>query len=96
MSKETKILSICGSLRAGSLNRMLANSLQELAPNGMMITESPSIGDIPIFNGDVLSADGVPPSVAALADAVAAADGVVFVTPEYNFSVPGGLKNALD
>lgn len=96
MAKDINVVSICGSLRAGSLNRMLMNSLQELAPAGMTITESPSVGDMPLFNGDVLSADGVPAGASALADAVAAADGVMFVTPEYNFSVPGGLKNALD
>jgi chromate reductase, NAD(P)H dehydrogenase (quinone) len=96
VAKDINILTICGSLRAGSLNRMLMNSLPEMAPDGMTITEAPSIGDIPLFNGDVLTADGVPASVTALADAVAAADGVIVVTPEYNFSVPGGLKNALD
>lgn len=96
MAKDINVVGICGSLRAGSLNRMLMNSLQDLAPAGMTITEAPGIGDIPLFNGDVLAADGVPASITALADAVAAADGVIIVTPEYNFSVPGGLKNALD
>ena len=96
MSKELNITAICGSLRVGALNRMLMNSLQDLAPSGMEITESPSIGDIPLFNGDLLAADGVPTSITALAAAVAAADGVMIVTPEYNFSVPGALKNALD
>ena len=96
MSTDINIITICGSLRAGSLNRMLMNSLPEMAPDGMTITEAPSIADIPLFNGDVLAADGVPAPVTALAEAVAAADGVIIVTPEYNFSVPGGLKNALD
>ena len=77
MAKDINVVSICGSLRAGSLNRMLMNSLRELAPAGMTITESPSVGDMPLFNGDVLSADGVPAGASALADAVAAADGVL-------------------
>ena len=94
MSKDLNILTICGSLRAGSLNRMLMNSLPEMAPDGMTITEAPGIGDIPLFNGVPLRMWGRNP--AKLADAVAAADGVIIVTPEYNFSVPGGLKNALD
>ena len=72
MAKDINVVSICGSLRAGSLNRMLMNSLQDLVPVGMTITEAPGIGDIPLFNGDVLAADGVPASVTALADAVAA------------------------
>lgn len=90
----SKVISICGSLRKGSFNRMLASALPGLAPTGMTIAVSPSI-EMPLYNADV-QAQGIPASVTALADAIRAADGVIFVTPEYNFSLPGGLKNALD
>lgn len=89
------VITICGSLRKGSYNRMLMNLLPSLAPSGMNITPAPSFADMPVYNTDVQD-KGIPASVTALADAVRAADGVIFVTPEYNFSVPGGLKNAID
>jgi chromate reductase len=62
----------------------------------MTITEAPPFADFPIYNADEHNATGIPASVTTLADAVRAADGVIFVTPEYNFSTPGGLKNAID
>lgn len=89
------VLAICGSLRAGSLNRMICNTLPDLAPAGMTIADAPGIGGIPLYNVDDQAA-GFPAEVAALGDAVRAADGVIIVTPEYNFSVPGVLKNAID
>lgn len=92
----TKIVSICGSLRKGSYNRMLMNALPALAPADMTITEAPPFSGLPLYNADVQAASGFPAAVTALADAIRAADGVVFCTPEYNFSLPGGLKNALD
>ncbi len=96
MPKEKKILAICGSLRRGSLNRILAEALPELAPQEMAVTVAPSLAEIPLYNADVEQADGIPAPVQALAQAICAADAVVIVTPEYNFSVPGVLKNALD
>ncbi|MCZ7657911.1 MAG: NAD(P)H-dependent oxidoreductase [Xanthobacteraceae bacterium] len=93
---ETNVISICGSLRKGSFNRILARALPALAPAGMRITEAPSFADFPIYNADLQNEKGFPAPVTALADAVRAADGVIIVTPEYNFSMPGGLKNALD
>lgn len=93
---DKKVLVICGSLRKGSLNRMVVNTLPELVPEGMTLVEAPSIGDIPLYNADIQNGDGFPASVTALGDAVREADGVLFVTPEYNFSVPGVLKNAID
>ena len=89
------IVSVCGSLRRGSYNRMLMQALPGLAPPGMSIAEAPAFTGFPLYNADVQAA-GFPADVAALADAVRAADGVIFCTPEYNFSLPGGLKNALD
>jgi chromate reductase, NAD(P)H dehydrogenase (quinone) len=93
--KTLSVLSICGSLRKGSYNAMLQRSLPALAPDEMTITASPPIGTMPLYNADV-QAEGFPAPVNALADAIRAADGVIFVTPEYNYSVPGVLKNAID
>ena len=86
---------LVGSVRKGSFNAAVARALPELAPEGVAIEILPSIADLPIYDGDIEAA-GFPASVSALGAAVAAADGLVIVTPEYNYSVPGGLKNALD
>jgi chromate reductase len=88
------VITICGSLRKGSFNRMLANLLPSLAPAGMSIAAAPPI-DMPLYNGDV-QAQGFPPAATALADAIRAADGVIIVSPEYNWSIPGPMKNAID
>ncbi len=90
----SNVITICGSLRKASFNRMLADALPALAPAGMTITASPSI-EMPLYNADV-QAQGWPAATTALSDAIRAADGVIIVTPEYNYSVPGGLKNAID
>jgi chromate reductase len=75
---------------------MVMNLLPGYAPEGMKITEAPSFADFPIYNADAQAASGFPEPVQKLADAVRAADGVIFVSPEYNYSIPGGLKNAID
>jgi chromate reductase len=75
---------------------MIVNTLPELAPEGMTFVDAPAFGDMPPYNADVQNRDGFPQSVTALADAIRAADGVIFVSPEYNFSIPGTLKNAID
>ena len=90
------IVSVCGSLRRGSYNRMLMQALPALAPPGMAIAEAPSFAALPLYNADAQGSTGFPAEVTALADAIRAADGVIFCTPEYNFSLPGGLKNAID
>jgi chromate reductase, NAD(P)H dehydrogenase (quinone) len=90
------IISICGSLRSGSYNRIVLKALPGLAPAGMSIKEAPSFAEFPLYNADIQSSSGFPAAVRALADAIRSADGVVFCTPEYNFSLPGGLKNAID
>jgi len=90
------VISICGSLRAGSYNRMAMRLLPQLAPPGMSIAEAPSFAAFPLYNADIQNRSGFPAGVTALADAIRAADGVIFCTPEYNFSLPGGLKNAID
>jgi chromate reductase len=88
------VLGIAGSLRAGSYNRALLRAAQELAPSGMEITAF-DLAPIPLYNGDV-EAQGDPEPVAALKSAIRQADALLIVTPEYNFGVPGVLKNAID
>jgi chromate reductase len=89
--RTLNVICICGSLRKGSYNRMVMNALPGLAPAGMNITEAPPFSEFPLYNADVQETSGFPPSVQRLADAVRAADGVIFNSPEYNFSIPGGL-----
>jgi chromate reductase len=89
-----KVLGISGSLRKGSYNSMALRAAQKLVPQGMTL-EIADISRIPLYNDDVRVA-GEPPEVAALKAQVRAADGVLLVMPEYNFSVPGVLKNTLD
>lgn len=84
-----------GSLRRGSLNRVVAEELPSLAPPGVNIAPLGSMADLPPYDADVQSA-GIPGAVSAMGDSIAQADGVVIVTPEYNYSFPGMLKNALD
>jgi len=90
------VTTICGSLRKDSWNRKVMEALPGLAPDGMKITESPPFRDFPLYDADLQEANGFPEPVVALADAIRAADGVIIVTPEYNFSIPGALKNAID
>ena len=91
---KVNVLGIAGSLRAGSFNRSLLRAAQELAPPGMEITTF-DLAPIPLYNGDV-EAKGDPEPVAALKAAIRQADALLIVTPEYNFGVPGVLKNAID
>ena len=84
---------LVGSLRRDSLNRRLADAMAAMAPPGVALTQQ-EIGDLPLYNQDQ---DGDPAAaVTRLRDALRKADGVVFVTPEYNRSIPGVLKNAID
>jgi chromate reductase len=89
------VLVICGSLRKGSYNAALARALPALAPAGMKLRDAPSFAPIPIYNFDDQQA-GIPASVIAWCDAIRAAHGVIIVSPEYNWTIPGGLKNAID
>jgi chromate reductase, NAD(P)H dehydrogenase (quinone) len=89
-----KVLGISGSLRKASFNTALLRAAQTLAPEGMTIVEH-SLADIPLYNDDVRLA-GYPDAVRAFREAIASADALLIVTPEYNFSVPGVLKNAID
>jgi chromate reductase, NAD(P)H dehydrogenase (quinone) len=89
-----KVIGICGSLRQGSYNAMALRAAQKLAPAGMEISIA-DISRIPMYNDDVRAA-GEPAEVSALKAQLRAADAVLIVTPEYNFSIPGVLKNTLD
>ena len=90
-----KILGICGSLRKASYNRLALTAAIELAPSGMVIEVFDGMKDIPLFDSDDF-ASGFPPSVAKLREAIRGADGILFASPEYNFSISGVLKNAID
>jgi chromate reductase len=92
---NVNVITIVGSLRKDSFNAALARQLPQWAPEGMSIAASPPWAGFPIYNADD-QAKGFPADVEALADAVRKADGVIFVTPEYNYGIPGGLKNAID
>ena len=91
----TTIVVLPGSWRKGSFNGSLAKAAVELAPAGTKASLE-TIRDIPLYDGDVEAASGIPAPVTKLKDAIAAADGLLMVTPEYNNSVPGTFKNAID
>ena len=95
MADQLRILGIAGSLRRKSYNLALLRAATELAPQGMSIEIYERLGDIPPYNEDVREA-GRPEPVVHITEAVRAADGILIATPEYNYSVPGVLKNAID
>ncbi|MDR3468912.1 MAG: NAD(P)H-dependent oxidoreductase [Xanthobacteraceae bacterium] len=90
------VVTISGSLRKGSYNSALQRALPGLAPAGMTLTPAPAYDSFPLYNADLQAEAGFPAAVTAFADAIRAADGVIIITPEYNYSVPGALKNAID
>jgi chromate reductase, NAD(P)H dehydrogenase (quinone) len=94
--RQLDVLVICGSLRKGSYNAALARTLPALAPAGLSLRSAPSFANFPIYNADIQTASGFPPEVNAWADAIRSADALIIVSPEYNWSIPGGLKNAID
>ena len=96
MTDTLKILTICGSLRKGSYNAALARMAPKLGPPGLSFHDAPSFAQLPIYNFDDQNSTGWPAGATAWADAIRAADGLLFVSPEYNWSIPGGLKNAID
>ena len=90
-----RILGIPGSLRRSSLNRSLLDAAAEVMPdNGKL--ELADLSDIPLYNWDVEQELGFPEPVQRFRQQIAEADGLLFATPEYNYSMPGALKNALD
>lgn len=91
----TRIVGLSGSLRQGSYNSALLRTAGELMPAGSELVIR-SIRGIPLYDGDVEATEGIPEPVTALKDEIAAADGLLLVTPEYNNSIPGVFKNAID
>src|SRR6476659_2367344 len=96
MADQLNVLVICGSLRKGSYNAALTRALPGLAPPEMKLVTAPTFGALPLYNADIQEASGFPGPAEDLAAAIRAADGVLFVSPEYNWSMPGALKNAID
>lgn len=89
------IIGIAGSLRRGSYNAALLRAAVELAPAGLTI-EVASIREFPLYDADLEAGQGIPAPVAAVKERIAATDGLLLVTPEYNNSIPGVFKNAID
>ena len=92
---QTKVAVIVGSLRKESINRRVALALADLAPNGVRL-EIIEIGQLPLFDPDLDDEGRAPEAWIAFRDRIKTCDAVLFVTPEYNRSVPGVLKNAID
>src|SRR5215212_8497758 len=92
---DVKVLVLLGSLRAASINRQLAELAVETAPDGVSVQLFDRLGEVPFYNEDIDNED-VPESVKALREVAAEADAALVVTPEYNGSIPGVLKNAID
>ena len=86
-----KVIAISGSLRSASFNTALLRTAQTLAPGGMEI-EIADISKIPLYNGDV-QAQGIPTQIQQISEQIREADAVLIATPEYNYSIPGVLKN---
>lgn len=91
----TKIIGIAGSLRNGSFNTALLRAAKELVPHDVAL-EIATLKGIPLYDGDLETTEGIPPAVITLQEQIAAADGLLLATPEYNNSMPGVFKNALD
>lgn len=91
----TTILGISGSLRKASFNTALLRAAVDLMPDGATL-DAEGIAGIPVYDGDAEAEHGLPPAVVALKEKLRAADGLLLVSPEYNNSMPGAFKNAID
>jgi NAD(P)H-dependent FMN reductase len=93
-----RILALGGSLREASFNRALLGEAAAMAPAGTEVDQShvATVGALPLYNQDIVDRDGFPAEVTRLKDALRAADGLLIATPEYNWGIPGFLKNAID
>ena len=94
-SPTMTIIGLSGSLRAGSYNTALLHAAAELMPAGTALIVK-TIHGIPLYDGDLEAAEGIPSAVVELGKAIAEADGLLLATPEYNNSIPGPFKNAID
>ncbi len=92
---DTRVLVLVGSLRADSVNRKLAEVLRDQAPAGVVLDIAADLGSLPFYNEDLDAAE-IPATAVALRAAVAGADAVLAVTPEYNGTMPAALNNAID
>jgi len=92
---DLKVLGISGSLRKASLNTAVLRVCSEIAPADMKISIYSGLGDIPLYNQDIMDA-GAPESAQKLKNAIAEADGVLLALPEYNFSITPAMKNGID
>src|SRR5690242_12642350 len=92
---DVTVLVLVGSLRAASVNRQLAELAVESAPDGVRLQVFDRMGELPFYNEDIDN-EGVAEPVVALREAAAQANAALVVTPEYNGSIPGVLKNAID
>jgi chromate reductase len=95
MPDTLNIVAISGSLRTKSFNTSLLRAMQNIADASMSI-DIATLKGVPVYDGDDEETSGVPQIVTDLAERIRAADGVIIATPEYNFTIPGGLKNATD
>ena len=93
MTQQRQVALVIGSLRAGSFNRKVARAIEKLAPEHLVFHET-GIGDLPLYNED--REQDAPAEWTAFRDAIRPLDALLFVTPEYNRSIPGVLKNAID
>ncbi|WP_407364330.1 NAD(P)H-dependent oxidoreductase (plasmid) [Pseudomonas luteola] len=93
--KPLNFVYMLGSLRKGSLNAIVGRELNGLAPDGVEVTALESVANVPHYNAD-LQAEGFPLPVLKMGEQIKNSDALIIVTPEYNYSIPGALKNALD
>lgn len=94
--RNLKLVTLCGSVRKDSYNAALLRALVGIAPGDIEFVDGASPADIPIYDGDLERVSGFPAAITALCHQIREADGVVIASPEYNYSIPGGLKNLLD
>ncbi len=90
------IVTICGSLRKNSYNAALLKLLPSLAPSSFKFSAAPSFAGFPHYDSDIQNEKGFPADVTVWADAIRNADGIILASPEYNWTIPGAFKNALD
>lgn len=93
---DTRVVVLLGSLRAASLNRRIAETLRDQAPDGTVVEIADGLGELPFYNEEIDTEGRVPEAVQRLRDQVGSADRVLAVTPEYNGTMPAVLNNAID